>query len=881
MQSLSSLVVVGGLAVALLATTAAAQDFPSNHPFPPTGESVLLGFTGAPEDFVIPSLDPSSVLRLSVKGGHGGNANPFDNHCESSGGRGAILTADFVIGSGDGELAPGGTIRFLVGQAGEEDDGSTTTTAGGGGGGSGVLYRAPNTQTWEPLLVAGGGGGAGQTVAVFHCTSSNDGVDASLTESGTSGNNNDAGEGGSNGQYGNPGHHFGLHEFGGAGGGGLYTGLVLIKTPSIPFAPDWGGAKGYPAGGAGGAGEIAGGWGCGGGGSGASNESEYRGGGGGGGYSGGGGGGDTILQNPQGGGGGGSFSAPFATVVQKAVYTGPNKDGFASLTSLGVAATCSAAIELFAEPAQTSTILVDGSFDDAIPSATFSCPWGVGNAAPDTWFSFTNDLTLDRKVTFRSLSPLFLYVEHHFQCDPFLLVACGDPSGPAGVTFNVPAGATRYFRVETIAAGFVPGTNFTMEVTFEAVGPDADGDGVPDLFDQCSGDDSLDTDQDGIPDACDGCIGLSGDDCDGNGVQDPCDLFGPPRRLALFNDSSIPAGVAVYGINGFVPSVVGDDLRVGGSTENVSFGTAVFEPVGPTAVDAFGAEFYARIDPSELPTNGLSFSVFDADEHGSDTIFGALGASSGLSLILLGPDRDVELRLDGALLAGADSPYDLDDGTWRRVEIEFVDWRVTARIAEPGKPVATVLDGVTVPVFETYRARFGFGTLSLANGADPDIFVDDVSFEDWSGVYDRDINDNGVLDACEQPESTLVAGEPANPEVLAPVGFAAPPMGQLFALGIDHSAFQPTASSDFLFVSSGQINVPLEPFGTLLTELPWLVTLVVLPGEPFEIAMPYAPQFFGVPLTFQAASFDPLASGQELLLTNALVAPIAGWHPGY
>ena len=68
-----------------------------------------------------------------------------------SGGRGADVSGIFTIGTGAGELAPGGTLRFIVGGAGADVNADIVFLgllpvgrgASGGGGGSAVLYRPP------------------------------------------------------------------------------------------------------------------------------------------------------------------------------------------------------------------------------------------------------------------------------------------------------------------------------------------------------------------------------------------------------------------------------------------------------------------------------------------------------------------------------------------------------------------------------------------------------------------------------------------------------------------------------------------------------------------------------------------------------------------
>ena len=866
------------MASAALFTAAGAPLFASGQTFPPPGTALELGFTGAPVDFVIPTVNPPSQLRLAVKGGNGGSGNPHDGHCEASGGRGALIAGDFHVGTGVGELAPGGILRFIIGEKGEDEQHFEQEAAGGGGGGSGVLYFAPAAADWVPLLVAGGGGGGAQSIGLVPCFGKDIGEDASLTECGTEGGGNDGGWGGCNGDAGVPGlwPTFPGEKAAGGGGGGLYHEIFLPHEGETENAC---GGKGGPQGGKGGVGMARGGWGCGGGGAGRSSQSDNaEGGGGGGGYSGG-GGGHQENYKPRAGGGGGSYVAPYALAVHRSIHEGSEFHGFGSLYSYGSGAFCDQAVPLLADPAQTHTIIVDGEMGDPVPSVSFSCNFGV--AGPDLWYVFTNDLPVARSVTFRNLGALALYVEQNLACGPGQVVACGSASG-SGVTFDVPANEMRYFRLETPQAGFQPGAPFSLEVTFEAVGPDHDGDGVVDLFDICAGDDSADADQDGIPDECDGCITSAGSDCDGNGIQDPCDLTGLPARFEIFNQSSLPDTITVAGINGFVPTVVGGSLMIGDNTDTLSYGSVVFEPVSPTPVDSFGASFYARIDPSGAMSNGLSFCLFDAAQNGSDTILTADGSPTGLVLRLrpapIGSShKEVELLLDGQVIAGADPAFEIDDGVWRRFRLEVAGGKAYVFANEWGQPIVPVINGAPLPGFVPFVARYGFGALSVTGGADPIILIDEVRFDDWSGLYDRDLDGNGTLDSCETPALSIVVGTPANPDVLIPGITEVPLMGYPYDPYVDHSTFQTGAVLDYLFVSSGQVNAPSSLYGTLLVQLPQLATFVTPAGDGFGIPIPYHPLLLDAPVVMQAVSYDPTAA-KPYRFTNALVTGIGGWR---
>jgi|GEM_PF-2082505 len=272
-----------------IATGAVADDLP--------GDSGTISYSGSSQrvgnaqDFDIPLDNPPSWIDFLCKGGDGGNAQVRrnnGNHCTEPGGKAAEVAARVIIGSGPGELQPGGKIRFIVGGHGDNGNAPNVVgagqSAGGGGGGTAVLYQAPGFSTWEPLMVAGGGGGAYQGMFAGGCVDNSSGKpgNTNLNGCGTSGKGNSGGDGGCSGDGGN-----------GTGDAHAGAGAFGVATGSNGLGPD----KGHPSG-SNGSDEAsrAGGYGYGGGGGGT------RAGGGGGGYSGGGGG-----NNFNGGGGGGTW----------------------------------------------------------------------------------------------------------------------------------------------------------------------------------------------------------------------------------------------------------------------------------------------------------------------------------------------------------------------------------------------------------------------------------------------------------------------------------------------------------------------------------------------------------------------------------------------
>ncbi len=283
------------------------------------GTSYKIGYNGSFTDRAIPgtaNLNGYNFLSFTIKGADGGAYRGVFN--KKKGGGGATVRASFEIGTGAGQLQPGGTVRFVVGNRGQNDI-SNGVEGGGGGGGTGILYKHPSAtitcsqpstdladanSCWVILAVAGGGGGAFASDIAGTGTKGKGGNDG---ECGKDGKGIGGGNGGCNGNGGKEGED-GVSIATGGGGGAFSDG----DTPTR------GGKKGGFTGGDGG--EIPpgkngaeGGFGYGGGGSGsfASYLGGLSGGGGGGGYSGGGG----AYTNP--GGGGGSFANLAAIAVDK------------------------------------------------------------------------------------------------------------------------------------------------------------------------------------------------------------------------------------------------------------------------------------------------------------------------------------------------------------------------------------------------------------------------------------------------------------------------------------------------------------------------------------------------------------------------------------
>ncbi|MBE0636937.1 MAG: HYR domain-containing protein, partial [Bacteroidales bacterium] len=228
--------------------------------------SQTFSYTSSIQTFTVPAGITS--INVDACGAQGGSVSVA---CAATGGLGARMTGDIAV-------TPGEVISILVGQ-----QGFTNGEDGGGGGGSFVV-RTGNT----PLVIAGGGGGA--TNNIKQCGSNRNGVNASITTSGTASADGLV----AGGTAGNGG---GANVGSGAGGGGFYT-------DGVPGNGNFNGrGRAYVNGGAGGSGYGSDHGGYGGGGCGWL----YGGnGGGGGGYSGGGTNGSYPFA---GGGGGGSYNA--------------------------------------------------------------------------------------------------------------------------------------------------------------------------------------------------------------------------------------------------------------------------------------------------------------------------------------------------------------------------------------------------------------------------------------------------------------------------------------------------------------------------------------------------------------------------------------------
>lgn len=291
------------------------------------GELHEVTYNGTYQDFTIPAanlLFPYDYITFFLKGADGGKTD-YEDILKKAGG-GAKVEASFEVGNAAGQLKPGGTVRVIIGEQGNNGR-SDNSSGGGGGGGTGLLYHAPGAtitcsdpstdlvdsdDCWVILAVAGAGGGA---------ENSQQGENAPEDSCGSRGSG-DSGEDGDGGCDGDGGETGGSR--GGGGGGGYLTDGGANEEGGK-------GRKGGFEGGEGGLGSGSkrkGGFGYGGGGSGnvksSSDLANRQAGGGGGGYSGGGGG-----RNNGGGGGGGSFvnASAISSTIERGERDGTPNNG--------------------------------------------------------------------------------------------------------------------------------------------------------------------------------------------------------------------------------------------------------------------------------------------------------------------------------------------------------------------------------------------------------------------------------------------------------------------------------------------------------------------------------------------------------------------------
>ncbi|MEO1717458.1 MAG: hypothetical protein AAFR76_10135 [Planctomycetota bacterium] len=466
-----ALTVAGILGVAGFATSpAAAQPDRLVIDSSPT----IIEYSGSFEDFIVPDV-VGSILGFEVSAGDGGDVATGPNSgCEADGGQGVTATMLIRVAYDTRSFAPGGPLRFVVGEAGEDGigPGDGAGKAGGGGGGSALLYTpSPQTATFfQPIIIAGGGGGARGLIHIVGCQAF-DGKDGETGGSGSDGV--EGGDGGSNGQ-GGEGTSEGTTSYAGGGGGWLTAGGGGAD----------GGSAGLFTGGPGGSGDQNGGFGFGGGGGGYNNGGS----GGGGGYSGGGGGGRLDE-----GGAGGSFTFNEFAISEDAINLVRNSpesaNGRIAYWVFG---------QTHDERDAALPIPVDNAGVVRISGLTLAA-WpspvdGAPNDGPDVWYTYTNPSDTCSQSIRLVMQPT---VD---------LIAIGDdgvPTRPNGLVLERVLAPNERLDLRVASdTGFVLIGGTVGDLDF-------DGDGVCDDVDVCPTiDDALvdflaDVDSDGLPDVCD------------------------------------------------------------------------------------------------------------------------------------------------------------------------------------------------------------------------------------------------------------------------------------------------------------------------------------------------------------------------------------------
>ncbi|MCU0434532.1 MAG: HYR domain-containing protein [Bacteroidia bacterium] len=384
-----------------------------------TSGTQTFNMTGSLQTFTVPAGVTS--LSIDCRGAQGGSVTTA---CAATGGLGARMTGTFAV-------TPGEVLTILVGE-----QGLTNGSDAGGGGGSFVV-RTGNI----PLVVAGGGGGA--TNNINACGSNRNGLDATITTSGTaSGNGIVAG--------GTAGNGGGASNGSGGGGGGFLTdGVAGTGLPGNN-------GKSYLNGGAGGNGNNNDRGGYGGGGAGWFTGGN---GGGGGGYS----GGATSGSQPfTGGGGGGSYSI-----------------GTSQMNSAGFQTGHGQVIISYSVPGPATTTQIAGlpsgsSFPLGITTQTFVVSDGSGDLDTCSFTVTVNDvtapvITCPNSITVNNDSGICGALVNY--SNPVVVELCGTPlpiltSGlPSGSVF--PVGTTTVTYVVADAAG--NNSNCSFQVTVNDV----------------------------------------------------------------------------------------------------------------------------------------------------------------------------------------------------------------------------------------------------------------------------------------------------------------------------------------------------------------------------------------------------------------------------
>lgn len=299
-------------------------------------------YSGSYEDHKVPGTVAYPYIQFRVVGADGGSAKV--SSCDRvAGGAGAIVTAILEIGTTENQVPPGGTLRFIAGQGGQNMNSNPGGGAGGGGGSAVLLKVSGQTDPYRILAVAGGGGGGWASHGGFNTCHHDPGNSAQTGTSGgtADGDDNDhKGTPGSNGQGAYQPTNY--SNYGGGGGGAFsdayYSNQKITMTSSGRKGAWTGGLGGWQNEPSAGSQCIKGGYGFGGGGGGYvqddatfTQSASNSGAGGGGGYSGGANGADGCVGEGCGSaGGGGSYYHPgiYSGLVEIGNRTTTTHDGY-------------------------------------------------------------------------------------------------------------------------------------------------------------------------------------------------------------------------------------------------------------------------------------------------------------------------------------------------------------------------------------------------------------------------------------------------------------------------------------------------------------------------------------------------------------------------
>lgn len=229
-----------------------------------------------------------------------------------------------------------------------------------------------------------------------------------------------------------------------------------------------------------------------------------------------------------------------------------------------------------------------------------------------------------------------------YAANPATGVPC-NPNQPACPTGQMCVAQSGGFVCDTMPGGPMPDAPVTAN--------DLDGDGIPNLLDNCptvANPDQANEDHDGFGDACDDCPPFPsfGIDSDGDGVGDPCDPHPqtPGDRIALWEpfNHGLPAGWTANG----TWTVQGGNLAVMVNASDVS--TLVI----PYTATPHQTIYTAATITSLSGTNGGGVGVVDGFDATGSVGMHCGGARSGTSPYLAFVDAS-----NGSLLAMTPHPF--------------------------------------------------------------------------------------------------------------------------------------------------------------------------------------------------------------------------------